>query len=98
MERRINVVRTEASERFVYTFCALAFVMIGMPLGVTAHRGETSIGAAISLALVGLNYAFIICVEALQTRTELRSYLLVWVPNLIFVILAPILTYRLSRR
>lgn len=98
IERRISIVRTEMSERFVYTFCAIAFVMIGMPLGVTAHRGETSIGAAISLALVGLNYAFIICVEALQAKAQLYPYLLVWVPNVVFAVLGPLLAYRLARR
>ncbi|MDD5555908.1 MAG: LptF/LptG family permease [bacterium] len=96
--RRMNVIRIEISQRFVSTFCVLAFVMIGMPLGVTAHRGETSIGAAISLALVGLNYAFIICVQALQTRVDPYTALLLWVPNVTFAVLGPVLTYRLARR
>jgi lipopolysaccharide export system permease protein len=96
--RRVSIVRMEISERFVYTFCVLAFVLIGMPLGVTAHRGETTIGAAISLTLVGLNYAFIICMEALNTRPELYPYLLVWIPNVVFAVLGPFLTYRLARR
>lgn len=98
MQRRISITLTEASERMVFTFCALAFVMIGMPLGIVAHRGETSVGAAISLALVGLNYAFIICVEALQERAWLYPFVLVWVPNVVFAILGPWLTYRLDRR
>lgn len=98
MRRRISITLTEASERLVFTFCALAFVMIGMPLGIVAHRGETSVGAAISLALVGLNYAFIICVEALQERAWMYPFVLVWVPNVIFAVLGPWLTWRLDRR
>jgi len=77
---------------------ALAFVLVGMPLGIVAHRGETSVGAAISLALVGLNYAFIICVEALQERVWLHPHLLVWIPNAVFAVLGPWLTWRLDRR
>ncbi|MCX6356526.1 MAG: LptF/LptG family permease, partial [Candidatus Aureabacteria bacterium] len=96
--RRVIMSRTEASERLVFTFCALAFVMVGMPLGVTTHRGETSIGGAISLALVGLNYAFIICVEAFQSNPQLRPDLLVWIPNIVFAVLGPVLIYRLGRR
>lgn len=98
LARRISVTRVEVSERFVYTFCALAFMMVGMPLGITTHRGETSIGGAISLALVGLNYSFIICMEALQNKVWLQPHLLVWIPNIVFAVIGPVLTYRLSRR
>jgi lipopolysaccharide export LptBFGC system permease protein LptF len=98
IRRRISMMLTEMSERFVFTFCPLAFVLIGMPLGITTRRAETSIGGAISLMLVALNYSFIICVEALQTRSELHPYLLLWVPNIVFAVLGPVLTYRLSRR
>ena len=98
LRTRISSLRTEMSERFVFTFCVLAFAMVGMPLGVTAHRGETSIGAAISLALIGLNYAFIICIEAFQAQPEVRPYFLVWVPNIVFVVLGPLLIRRLSKR
>jgi len=96
--RRISMVLTEMSERFVFTFCPLAFVLIGMPLGITTRRGETSIGGAISLILVALNYSFIICVEAMQTKSELYPYLLLWIPNVVFAVLGPVLTYRLARR
>lgn len=96
--RRISITLTEASERLVYTFCVIAFVMVGMPLGIVAHRGETSVGAAISLALVGLNYAFIICVEALQERVWLYPFILIWLPNAAFAVLGPWLTWRLDRR
>lgn len=98
INRRISMVLTEMSERFVFTICPLAFVMIGMPLGITTRRAETSIGGAISLVLVALNYSFIICTEAFQTRSELYPYLLIWVPNVVFMVLGPMLTYRLSRR
>ncbi|MCX6354282.1 MAG: LptF/LptG family permease [Candidatus Aureabacteria bacterium] len=98
ISRRISMTRVEVSERFVYTFCALAFVLVGMPLGITAHRSETAIGGAISLALVGLNYASIICMEAFQYKPWLYPHLLVWLPNITFAILGPVLIYRLNRR
>jgi lipopolysaccharide export system permease protein len=98
LKRRISMLLTEMSERVVFTFCPLAFVLIGMPLGITTRRAETSIGGAISLILVALNYSFIICMEALQTKSELYPYLLIWIPNIVFMALGPMLTYRLSRR
>lgn len=98
VRRRISIIKTEMSERLVYTFCALAFVIIGMPLGVTTHRAETSIGAAISLLLVALNYSFIICIKAFQESYAFRPHLLLWIPNILFVILGPMLIKKLSSR
>src|SRR2546421_8076793 len=34
--------RTEINKRFSFPFSCLAFAIIGVPLGVTAHRRETS--------------------------------------------------------
>src|SRR5882724_6932307 len=41
--------RTEINKRFSFPFACVAFAIIGVPLGVTAHRRETSIGFAMGL-------------------------------------------------
>src|ERR1051326_2309118 len=43
-QRERSASRTEINKRFSFPFCCLAFHVIGVPLGVTAHRRETSIG------------------------------------------------------
>src|SRR5213078_2143772 len=47
--------RTDINKRFSFPFACIAFAIIGVPHGVTAHRRETSIGFALAL-IVGLTY------------------------------------------
>ena len=47
--RERSASRTEINKRFSFPFSCLAFALIGVPLGVTAHRRETSIGFAVGL-------------------------------------------------
>src|ERR1700704_3422259 len=51
--RERSASRTEINKRFSFPFACIAFAIIGVPLGVTAHRRETSIGFAMGLIVAG---------------------------------------------
>src|SRR5207248_1120081 len=43
-KRERSASRTELNKRFSFPFSCVAFALVGVPLGVTAHRRETTIG------------------------------------------------------
>ncbi|MBN1556621.1 MAG: LptF/LptG family permease [Lentisphaerae bacterium] len=75
----------ECNKRLALSAACLAFVLIGVPLGIKAHRKESSIGVAMSLGLVFNFYLFIIVAESLARQPALRPDLIVWLPVLISV-------------
>ncbi len=93
-----SATRTEISKRFSFPFSCLAFALIGVPLGVTTHRRETSIGFAMSLIVAMLYFLFIIIANTLRGNPELHPELLVWVPNVLFLLLGAWLFRRLARQ
>ena len=79
-------------------FSCLAFALIGVPLGVTAHRRETSIGFAMGL-IVGFTYfIFIIIADTLRANPKMHPELLVWFPNVLFLVLGAWMFQRLRRQ
>jgi lipopolysaccharide export system permease protein len=90
--------RTEISKRFAFPVSCLAFALIGVPLGVTAHRRETSIGFAMSLIVGVFYFLFIIFANTLRTNPNAHPELLVWIPNLLCVALGAWLFQRLRRQ
>lgn len=96
--REITISLSTIHERLSYSFSCLAFVMVGMPLGVRAHRSEKTIGAAISLGLVAAHYVFVLFFKALNDRPEYFPYALIWLPNLILFILGIYLIFRIQRQ
>ena len=68
------------------------------PLGITAHRRETSFGFAASLVIGVFYFLFIIVADTLRTNPKLHPELLVWFPNLLFIVLGDRMFRRLSKR
>lgn len=90
--------RTEASLRFSFSLACLTLALIGVPLGITAQRRETSIGFAMSL-LVGIVYFLLMTIaEMMRSKEHLYPHLLVWLPNIIFLGLGLYLFRRLSAK
>jgi len=64
---------------------AYVFVLLGVPLGVKAHRKESSVGVALALFLIFVFYLFVILAETLVKHPEFRPDLIIWVPVLICI-------------
>jgi lipopolysaccharide export system permease protein len=91
----------EIGKRFSMSLAALAFALIAVPLGITAHRKETSVGFALSLVIAFSYFFFIIVAEALSKNSSLPAGLIVgmiWLPNFLFTGLGIWLFSRLARR
>ena len=89
--------RTEINKRFSFPLACVAFAMIGVPLGVTAHRRETSIGFAMGLIVAVTYFLFVIVGDAMRGDPKVHPELLVWFPNVLFVVLGAFLFRRLAR-
>src|SRR5947209_18525879 len=90
--------RTEINKRFSFPFACIAFAIIGVPLGVTAHRRETSIGFAMGLIVAISYFLFVIIGDTLRGNPRVHPELLVWFPNVLFIFIGPVLFRRLSKQ
>lgn len=97
-KRERSASRTEINKRFSFPFSCLAFAVIGVPLGVTAHRRETSVGFAMGLIVAVSYFLFVIVGDTLRANPRVHPELLVWFPNVLFLLLGAQLFRRLARQ
>ena len=97
-KRERSASRTEINKRFSFPFACVAFAIIGVPLGVTAHRRETSIGFAMGLIVATTYFLFVIIGDTLRGNPHAHPELLVWFPNILFIVLGIVLFRRLARQ
>lgn len=89
---------TELSKRYSFSMACFTFALVGIPLGVTAQRRETSSGFALSLATATVYLVFIILADTLNDKPAAMPHLIMWVPNVLFLGLGGWLFYKLSRK
>lgn len=89
---------TEFNKRFSFSLACLTFTLIGIPLGITAQRQETSIGFGLSLLVAFTYFLIIIVVNTFREKAGLHPEVLIWLPNVIFLLLGGALFYRLARK
>ncbi len=88
----------QITHRQSYSLACLAFALIGVPLGITARRKESSSGLTLSLA-IGLGY-FLFHIFANQSDEYSGNVatILYWLPNALALILGVFLFHRARRR
>jgi lipopolysaccharide export system permease protein len=87
----------ELNKRFSLSLSCIAFALIAIPLGITTHRKETSVGFAISLVVAFSYFFFILMADTFRGKAEVFPQMLIWVPNLVFFGLGTVLFFRLSK-
>lgn len=88
--------RVELNMRIVMALGCLAFVFIGIPLGIRNPRRESSVSIGISLLLAFAFYLFIITALTLARKPWLMPHLFVWFPIPISIILGVWLIRRMN--
>ena len=84
-------IRIELHKRLALSCAAFCFALIGIPLGIRAHRRESTVGVAIGLGIALLFYLAMILADALKKSPDLHPYWIVWVPILLCCVVAAFL-------
>lgn len=93
----VGLYTMELNKRLVFCLACLSFAVIGAPLGMRIHRGEKTVGVSIGLALAMSFYTVVMFAERLRDNPAMHPRLLMWLPNVVFVLLG-IYFFRRVRR
>ena len=96
-EIQLMKVKITKQEKLATAFTVLSFAIMAVPLGIKVSRRETSANLGLALLLAMSYYFLTIAFRWLDTVPSVRPDLLLWVPNVIFVIMAVWLHRRAER-
>jgi lipopolysaccharide export system permease protein len=96
--QQTSAIKTETNKRFSFSLASFAFCLMAVPLAITAHRKETSIGFLFSLIVAFVYFFFIAMVGTVSSNPKFHPEILIWLPNIVFISMGMVLFYRMSRR
>ncbi|MCR4336833.1 MAG: LptF/LptG family permease [Candidatus Omnitrophica bacterium] len=86
---------TEIHRKIAWSFSALVFVLLGFPLAVITNRREKSANMVIALLCAAVYYLLSLGCEALSIEKIAPITLIMWAPNILGVIIALFLNWKL---
>ena len=88
----------EAYKKINMSIASVVLILIGMPLGIRAHRSEKSIGFGISLLLFAVYWGLFLAGIAISLRGALSPAIGVSLPNIVFFAAGTVIFIFTARR
>ena len=88
---------SELHKRYAQPFICLAFILIGISLGIKTHRREKSASYGIGLLIVIFYYVIFISCESLILNRKLPVNIGHWLPNLAILIIGVYFFFQMDR-
>jgi lipopolysaccharide export LptBFGC system permease protein LptF len=96
-EQKCMEVQVEMQMKSAMAFAILALVSVTLPLAVKLGRRETSLNVALALMICVGYYFVMMMLSFLETRPQIRTDLLLWIPNIVLQILGIRMYWKLCR-
>ncbi|MFH1457990.1 MAG: LptF/LptG family permease [Candidatus Omnitrophota bacterium] len=85
---------TEINEKIALAFSTLVFILLGSSLAVITRRREKSINIGLAVLVIAVYYPLFIACEALAIEGYVHPTVAMWIPNVLFTLIAAFLTLK----